>query len=192
MSIVGHVSVFVSIVLGLAMVHLLSGVSLILDTRVRTKVYALHLVWTGYMLMAVVLVWLSAFALSPLTQLTIPHVLVLLAYSVVAYLMCGLLYPVRGEEVTDFREHFLANRSRFYVCGLLFTVVDALDGLMEHLQADVPLDVGQFGTLAVWFLMFAVALRAQREALDWALVVVFGVGLVGWLVSLPDAGVLTM
>ena len=180
MTIVGHVTVFLSLVLGLAVVHLLSGLSLILDTRVRTRVYWVHLLWTANMLGAVVLVWLSSFVLSPLDELSALHVLTLLAYAIVTYLMSGLLFPVRGEEVVDFREHFAANRSRFFVLGIMFVLV----------STDVPLDMGQFGTLSVWFVAFAVGLRVRSERYGAAVAVVFSVGLVGWFVSLVEAGVL--
>ena len=190
MNIFGHVSVFISIVLGLAVVHLLSGLSLILDTRVRTKVYWLHLVWTANMLLTVILVWLSSFVLAPLEEIGVLHFLNLVAYAVVTYLMCGLLFPVRGEEVTDFREHFASNRFRFFALGIVFVLVDAADGLLELLTTDVPLDVGQFGTLTVWFLVFAWGLRDNREGFNALAALVYLVGLMGWMVSLVQTGVL--
>ncbi len=190
MDIFGHVSVFVSIILGLAVVHLLSGLSLILDTRVRTKVYGLHLMWTANMLLAVILVWLSSFVLAPLEQISVLHFLNLVAYAVVTYLMCGLLYPVRGEEVTDFREHFYANRKRFFALGILFVLVDAADGVLEIVTTNVPLDVGQFGTLTVWLCVFAWGLRDDREGFNVLAALVYLVGLIGWMVSLVQTGVL--
>lgn len=190
MNIFGHVSVFISIILGLAVVHLLSGLSLILDARVRTKVYGLHLAWTANMLLTVVLVWLSSFVLAPLEQIGALHFLNLVAYAVVTYLMCGLLFPVRGEEVTDFREHFAANRFRFFALGILFVLVDATDGILEILTTDVPLDVGQFGTLTVWLVVFLWALRDDREGVSWLVAAVYIIGLIGWMVSLIQTGVL--
>jgi hypothetical protein len=190
MNIFGHVSVFISIVLGLAVVHLLSGLSLILDTRVRTKVYWLHLVWTANMMFTIILVWLSSFVLAPLEQISALHFLNLVAYAVVTYLMTGLLYPVRGEEVTDFREHFSINRQRFFALGILFVLVDAADGILEYNTTDVPLDVGQFGTLTVWLCVFAWGLRDDRESFNVLAALVYLVGLVGWMVSLVQTGVL--
>ena len=69
MSIFSHISVFISLILGLAVVHLLSGFSLILDTRKESRTYWVHLLWTFNMLLTVVLVWLSSFVLSPLTEM---------------------------------------------------------------------------------------------------------------------------
>ncbi|MDX1394883.1 MAG: hypothetical protein R3195_10840 [Gemmatimonadota bacterium] len=191
MTIFEHVSVFVSIVLGLAVVHLLGGLSLILDARVRTKVYWIHLAWTAGLLLLTVLVWLGSFALAPVREFGAAHVFNLVAYAMVIYLMSGLLFPVRGEEVTDFREHFHANRTRFFSLGVLFVATDAIDGLLEWRAAGLPLDVGQFGTLAVWLVVFVIGIRSSSDRFHAFAVLAFLVGLGGFLVSLIDTGILS-
>ncbi|MEP1152482.1 MAG: hypothetical protein JXR20_11765 [Balneola sp.] len=190
MTIFGHLSVFISIILGLAVVHLLSGISLILDTRKASKVYWVHLLWTFNMLFAVVLVWISSFTLAPLDELSMIHFLNLLAYSIVTYLMSGLLFPVQGEEVVDFYEHFTANRKRFFSLGILFIFVDATDGIFEHFEAGIPLDIGQFGTLGVWFVLFAISIFKDTKFLNAFVAIVYTIGLIGWLASIIDTGIL--
>ena len=44
-----YLTVFISVVLGLAVVRLLSGISLILDTRVRQRVDWIHFLWTVWL-----------------------------------------------------------------------------------------------------------------------------------------------
>lgn len=63
MSIFEHVFVFISVILGLAVVHLLGGLFLILDRRVPTRVYWVHMLWTVNMLFFISLVWVGNFAL---------------------------------------------------------------------------------------------------------------------------------
>lgn len=190
MSIFAHISVFISLILGLAVVHLLGGISLILDTRKKTKIYWIHLFWTFNMLFTVILVWLSSFVLSPLEEIGVLHFINLLAYAIVTYLICGLLYPVQGEEITDFKVHFEENRTRFFLLGILFVFVDASDGILEYFKTDLPLDIGQFATLTVWFIVFTIALKVRHKAYDAFAAIIFIIGLTGWLVSLVDTGVL--
>lgn len=187
MNIFSHTSVFLSIILGLAVVHLLSGFSLILDTRVKTKTYWLHMLWTLNLLIMVTLVWLSSFVLSPLEQISVFHFINLMAYGIVAYLLCGLLYPTRGEEVTDFKIHFWSNRRNFYLTGIAFVIVDGIDGLFEHFKAGTPLDIGQFGTLAVWLILFILGLKFKNEKFNAAIAIVFFIGLMGWLASIVES-----
>lgn len=191
MSIFEHVSVFVSIILGLAVVHLLGGLSLMLDTRVRTKIYWVHLMWTANMLLLTTLVWLGNFVLAPVAVLSVGHFLNMIAYSMVIYLMSGLLFPVRGGEVTDFRHHFYANRQRFFSMGVLLVLTDAIDGLLEVRATDLPVDVGQFGTLAAYLLVFGIGIRSTSERFNRAAPIVFFLGLMGFLHSLVDTGVVT-
>lgn len=161
-----------------------------LETRVKIKLYWVHLVWTLNMLFIVILVWLSSFVLSPLTEMGALHFLNLLAYSIVAYLMSGLLFPVRGEEVTDFFEHFNTNRFRLYVLGIIFTIVDATDGVIEHYTANIELDIGQFATLSVWLIVFTIGLWAKNDKYSAFVAIVILVGIMGWFHSLIDTSVL--
>ena len=127
-----YLTVFVSVILGLAVVHLLSGVALILDTRVRESLDWIHAVWTANVFITTLLVWWFNFGLTAVTEWTLPHFVNLVAYSVVLYLMAGLLYPVQGDEVVDFRAHFEANRPRFFAVCLAFQVVDFADAALER------------------------------------------------------------
>lgn len=189
MTIFEHVSVFVSIILGLAVVHLLGGVSLILDTRVKTKIYGVHLAWTLNMLFLTVLAWLGNFVLAPVTVFSAAHFFNLLAYSMVIYLMSGLLYPVRGEEVTDFKKHFHSNRSRFFGLGVVFVITDAVDGLLEAQATGLELNPFQYGQLAIFLVLFVLGSQSDREGLHRVFVVVFFLGMLGFLYSLTQIGV---
>jgi len=191
MTIFEHLSVFVSIILGLAVVHLLGGVSLILDARVKARVYWVHLLWTANMLFLTVLVWLGNFVLAPVTVFSPAHFLNLPISSMFIYLMSGLLYPVRVDEVTDFRAHFHANRARFFSLGILFVVTDALDGWFEHRATQIDLNPGQYGTLAVNLVLFSIGIRNSGERFNGAAAILFLVGLVGFLYSLVSFGVVS-
>lgn len=191
MTIFEHVSVFISIILGLGVVHLLGGVSLILDTRVRTRVYAVHLAWTFNMLLLIVLAWLGNFVLAPITEFSALHFFNLLAYFMVIYLMSGLLYPVRGEEVTDFKEHFHSNRPRFFTLGILFVTTDAVDGVLEARATGLDLNPFQFGQLAIFLALFVIGIRNESEGFHRALVVLFFLGMLGFLYSLTQIGIVS-
>lgn len=191
MTIFEHLSVFVSIVLGLAVVHLLGGVSLVLDARIRTEIYWVHLLWTANMLFLIILVWLGNFVLAPVATFSAAHFLNLLGYAMAMYLMSALLYPVHGEEVTDFREHFFANRARFFSVGVFFVVTDALDGFLEHRATGLDLNPGQYATLAVWLVLFVIGIRTSGERFHGFAAVLFFVGLVGFLESLVRYGVVS-
>jgi len=189
-SIFEHVSVLVSIILGLAVVHLLGGISLILDRRVEAKAYGVHLAWTANLLFVSILVWLGNFLLADVGSFRIFHFLNIIAYCITIYLMAGLLFPVHGDEVTDFREHFHTNRRRFFTVGIFFVVFDAIDGLFEWVAVDGGrLNPGQYATLAVYLILFLVGRRRSDERFHRIAAGIFFLGLLGWLQSLVRAGV---
>jgi hypothetical protein len=181
-----YLTVFVSVILGLAVVHLLSGVALILDTRVRERLDWLHAVWTANVFITTLLVWWFNFGLSAVTEWTLPHFMNLVAYSVVLYLMAGLLYPVRGDEVVDFRAHFEANRPRFFTVCLIFQVVDFADAALERQAIGTPWVGLHLVSLVVFAGAFVIGIRTGNRsfhgvlAIAWLVVCLFwGVGGLG-------------
>ena len=178
-----YLTVFVSVILGLAVVHLLSGVALILDTRVRERLDWIHSVWTANVFITTLLVWWFNFGLTAVQEWTLLHFLNLVAYAVVLYLMTGLLYPVRGEEVIDFRGHFEANRPRFFAVCLSFQAVDLAAVALERQALGTDWAMLKLVSIVAFGIAFAVAIRNSSRtyhgvlALAWLLVcMLWGVG----------------
>ncbi len=178
-----YLTVFVSVIFGLAVVHLLSGVSLILDTRVRERVDWIHAVWTANVFVTTLLVWWFNFSLTAVREWTLLHFLNLVAYAVLIYLMSGLLYPVRGEEVIDFRAHFEANRPRFFTVWLVFQAVDFSDAALERLALATDWVPLHLVSVVVFGIGFIIAIRSGNRtyhgvlALAWLSVcILWGVG----------------
>ena len=159
-----YLTIFISVVLGLAVVHLLSGVSLILDTRVRQRVDWIHLVWTTNVFVTTLLVWWFNFSLTAVQVWTLLHFLNLVAYSVVLYLLSALLFPVQGVEIIDFRAHFEANRPRFFMVWLVFQVVDFADVALARQALGSGWDPSRLVALGVFSVAFAMGIRTGNRA----------------------------
>lgn len=179
-----HTAIFFSIVLSLGLVHLLGGWSLMLDARVKTRLYWVHFLWTVNLMFLIALVWFANFALSSAADIGLVHYFVLLTYSISIYLMCALMFPVRGAEITDFKQHYYANRVRFCAVGLAFVVTDGVDGWIESAVLGTPLNLGQYGTLAAFGLIFTTGMLTKSHRFHATGAVVFFLGLLGFLMSL--------
>ncbi len=127
-----YLTVFLSVIFGLAIVQLLSGVSLILDARERSRPYWVHLVWTFNVFVLAVVTWWFNFSLEAIRTWSFFHFADLVCYSVLIYVLAGLLYPTRGPEVVDFRAHFERNRKWFFVVFAVFVPVDLVDSFLEE------------------------------------------------------------
>jgi len=187
-----YLTVFISVVLGLAVVHLLNGVALLLDTRVRTRVDWIHAVWTVNVLVTTVLVWWFNFHLTEILVWTLPHFLNLVAYSVVLYLMSGLLYPVRGSEVTDFRIHFEANRPRFFMVCLAFQVIDFSDVVLERQALGGDWAPVQLTLLALYAIAFVVGARTSNRIYHGVLAVAWLLTCISWGIAALDDPILVL
>ena len=166
-----YLTVFVSVVLGLAVVHLLSGVALILDTRVKEKLDWIHSVWTANVFVTTLLVWWFNFNLTAVQEWSLPHFLNLVAYAVVLYLMAGLLYPVRGSEVVDFRAHFEANRPRFFIVFLAFQFVDFFDFALERAALGTAWNPVHLIAVSGFSVAALIAMRTSHRAFHGSLAV---------------------
>jgi hypothetical protein len=185
-----YLTVFIAVVLGLAVVHLLSGVVLLLDTRIRARLDWIHGVWTANVLVTTVLVWWHNFRLTEVTEWTLPFFLNLVAYSVVLYLLSGLLYPVRGSEVVDFEAHFEANRMRFFMVALVFQVVDFADTILEASALNEDVNALRLGLIAVYAIGFLLALGTRSRVYHGTLAVAWFVTCLFWGFKALDSPIL--
>jgi ABC-type antimicrobial peptide transport system permease subunit len=186
-----YLTVFISVVLGLAVVHLLSGVALLLDTRVRARADWIHGVWTANVFVTTMLVWWFNFRLTGVQVWTLPFFLNLVAYSVVLYLMSGLLYPVRGSEVTDFRIYFEANRPRFFMVCLAFQVIDFSDAALERQAFGMDWDPIQLTLLGVYAIGFIVGIFSSNRTFHGVLSVAWLLTCIAWGIAGLDDPILS-
>lgn len=186
-----YLTVFVSLVLGLATVHLLSGVALILDTRLKERVDWIHSVWTANVFATTLLVWWFNFSLTAVEVWTFPHFLTLVAYSAVLYLLTVLLYPVGGTEVVDFREHFEANRTRFFLVLLLFQFVDFANALLERRALGTDWNIPHLVSVVGFAVAFFIAMRTSDRRFHGTLALAWLLVCLAWGFGTLDAPILT-
>jgi len=168
-----YLSVFISIILGLAVVHLLGGVSLIIDQRVRARLDAIHLLWVMNMFTLITWVWWGNWQLNDVVAFSAVHYVAMVLFSVVVYLMCGLLFPVRGKEVEDFYEQFEMNRSRFFYLGLALAIAAVLKGHVDRQVLEEPDTVERTIALAVVACSFVLAAHTRQRVFHILLAVLF-------------------
>jgi hypothetical protein len=178
-----YVSVFISIVLGLAVVHLLGGVSLILDQRVKARLDWIHGMWVLNMLALIIWVWYGNWELEQVEAFSPLHFLSMVIFSIVLYLMCGLLFPVRGAEVEDFREQFEMNRSRFFHLGQGVVLASALKVNVDYNVLGES-DVIERAIMQVGLVIaFGIAARTTSRRYQGALAVAFFLLVTRWVLT---------
>jgi hypothetical protein len=154
-----YIAVLVSVVTGLGVVHLLSGVARFIGTKGRWSPYWVHLLWTWNVFHYLIFFWWFVWRWSAITEWRLVLYLFILLYAVVLYLLCAVLFPP-GEEQTDFRVVYFQNRGSFFGLWVLLIVIDVVDTkIKEHYG------LSGFGALDIltWITLIAGSLVAARS-----------------------------
>jgi hypothetical protein len=123
-----YLSVLVSIIVGLALTHLLSSSARLVQQRERIRLDGTVLAWLGFLLLANIQIWWVGFDRRTQETWTFFAFLLYLLIPVTAFLLSYLVLPDfedGGER--DLRAHFAHNRRWFYPLLALLPVVSLLE-----------------------------------------------------------------
>ena len=113
-----YFGVLISVVLGLALTHLVRGLSKLVQMRDTVKIYWVHVVWTFNIIIYVLCLWWGMYWWNNLTEWTFELFGFLAAYSTLVFVVASLLYPTEFPRDMDFDAYFYKNQRWFF--GLLF------------------------------------------------------------------------
>ena len=159
-----YLGVLVSVILGLALTHLLTGLSRLIQMRSRVRVYWAHVAWTLNIMLYVLGLWWGMYWWKHLEDWTIGRFLFLSGYACVIYVLSALLYPHEVAEGFDFEAHFESNRLWFFAVFLFAILLDVPETLskgVDHLR-DVPTHYVVFITAMLVLGVAGLLLRARR------------------------------
>ncbi len=108
-----YLAVFVSIILGLGITHLLSGVGRMIHRRGQYKPDAAHILWTAATFWILILNWWVFFESRRFDEWSFSLFSVVIAWAVVFFLMAVVLFPPDMSEDEDYASVFERNRSWF-------------------------------------------------------------------------------
>jgi len=126
-----YVMVLASIIIGLAITHLLQGVARLVQHPRRAPVYWVHLGWVLYMFLSAVFWWWWEFRLQSIQEWTLQLYLFVLGYAFLIYLGCALLFPADLEGYEDYRSYFYSRRAWFFGLQATWLSVDLADTLLK-------------------------------------------------------------
>ena len=148
-----HVMVLISIIIGLAITHLLSGVVDAVD-RANDEddpviFNPLPALWAGTAFLWMINFWWFQFRLLSLVEAwTLWRYLFIILYSVVLYVMTVILIPRDWNALKSYPEYFMRNRRWFFIALLLASVADLVDSWFKGGLRYV-VDMGPINNLVV-------------------------------------------
>jgi hypothetical protein len=136
MSAFEYIAVIVSVIIGLGLTRILQGVGGLLEARSRVRVYWVHLVFTGIILVGHLQFWWLFWSSRQLEAWSFFPFLFLLLQPIILYLLAGLCFPEFSDTGSiDFRDFYYHNHRWFF--GLLALLM-VLISLRDILFRSVP------------------------------------------------------
>src|SRR5689334_2472800 len=168
-----YVMVLASVIVGLAVAHLLQGVARMVQEPERKKLYWVHLLWIVLMFHNALFWWWWEFGLSRLEQWTFELYLFVLYFAVLLYLICAILVPSGLGGYADYRAYYFARRRWLFGLLLTFSLLDFADSALKgwaHLQG---LGWPYFASVAVRSVLMLVAFKSRSEKVHGVIVILF-------------------
>ena len=158
-----YISVLLSIVVGLALTRLLSGLSRVVELQMRVTFSWPQGAWAVNVGLALVVFWgVTLGGEMELNVWSFPSFALLLFYAVLLYILAALIVPSELVEGTDLGAHFGAVRPWFFTVASLA----ALAALGDTLLRAVFERVRAFGPLYSTLIVMCVVLGAAGALIE--------------------------
>jgi hypothetical protein len=172
--------VLASVIIGLGVTHLLTGVAGVVQHPGRAKTYWIHLTWVGATFLRAIFWWWFEFQYSSAAW-TFALYFFVLGYALLIYLWCALLFPKDLAGYDGYKDYFYSRRAWFFGIGLAANLADIVDTLAKGTAHFLSLGPIYLTGLAVMTLLFIIALLTRNERFH----AFFAIGAVGWLMIYP-------
>jgi hypothetical protein len=145
-------SVLISVVVGLGVAHLLTGIGQLIHRSETARLSAAHLIWTFWVFLFLVVYWWTVvFGYQDWQNWNIVVFLFVLMYGVLIFLMAVILFPPNLPEPWDLRAHFIGKRRWFFGIFALLVLTELTDtGLKNHFD---EFSIPYFILMGSWILL---------------------------------------
>ncbi len=122
-----HVRVVISIMVGLSMTTLLSGLARFVQHPKREHVSLLHVGWAFSLLLWVIHWWWWEFRLTMVEQWTFDIYFFIIVYAIFFFVLAKLMFPDDVEDYRGYEDYFISRRKWFFGILALFFIADIID-----------------------------------------------------------------
>jgi len=117
-------AVFISIVVGLGVTHILYGLARIIHNRGQKQMAKLHFVWTLNVLLILLLNWWVLFLWADYPAWSFDIYLLLIGWGIALYMLAVILYPPDIKVEDSYDEIFERNRKWLFGAFVIFVALD--------------------------------------------------------------------
>jgi len=157
-------SVLISVVVGLGMANMLTGVGKMLHRGNSIRVSLAFVVWAIFVFHYLIIYWWTVvFGWQDWENWNLLIFIFILTYGILLYLLSIILFPTNMPETWDPHESFMAMRHWFFGLFLVVVVVEGLDSKLKSHLAEFS--TPYFLLLGLWFAGGLVGLTSDNRRL---------------------------
>lgn len=119
-----YLGVLLSVILGLALTHVLLGFVKLIQMRRSVRPYWVQIVWSVSVLLYVLAVWWGMYWWRHLGEWRFEEFVGLTGYAIVMFMMAGMLFPMKFTDGMDFEAYFFEQRKWFFGLFTLALLID--------------------------------------------------------------------
>jgi hypothetical protein len=127
-----YLGVLLSIILGLALTHVLFSVARVIQMRTTIQPYWVQMVWAANVILFVLAVWWGMFWWRQLPQWHFEWFVFLIGYAIVLFMFAAMLFPIHFPNNLDCEAYYFANRKWFFSLFALALVYDIPETLAKQ------------------------------------------------------------
>ena len=176
-----YLSVLVSIIIGLGITHLLTGLGRFMGGPDAPRVFWVHVVWSANLVLYQAFFWWFTFKWADREVWSFGIFLFVLFYSILLYLLAVILHPVGVPTGFDFRAHFHRRRRWFFLGLFLLAVVDMIDTVLKGAENVDAIDVWGIAYAASSLAGPLVAAFVRHPVFHRVYAVYWGAALIAWI-----------
>jgi hypothetical protein len=179
-----HIRMVLSIIMSLSIAHLLKGAVKIVEHPTKNRPYPIHLLWALYIFIMLIHFWWWEIHLSIIKDWTFFKYFFVVAYIIMYYVLCTLLFPDDMSEYGSFENYFYSRKNWFFGLLALTFVIDIFDTLLKgkdythRLMWEYPV------RNTLHFVLCFVAMKASNRKFHFVLVILFIVYELSWILRL--------
>jgi Na+/serine symporter len=183
-----HIRVIISIVLGIAITRVLSGLARFVQHPGKLKVYPVHLLWALIVLIASIHFWWWEFGLTAIASWRFELFLFVLFYAFLFALMANILFPDELEEYEGYQDYFQSRRGWFFGLLIVSMLTDWFDTAIKGHNYLASFGFEYPARIVVTIALALVAMRTRNARFHLFFALLYLVYYVSWIIRVYDPG----
>jgi hypothetical protein len=125
-----YLTVLISIILGMGITQIVTGVADLVHQWHRVKMYWPHLLWIIVIFFLHIQDWWATYELQYFGSLRLPTFLFVLLAPINLFILARLLFPATGDSEVDLKAFYFANCRKFFLWASFLPVLSLLNNVL--------------------------------------------------------------